>query len=46
MAGYRMMTVGGHIEVYTAEGEFVFSADTVKEAMEDLRAEFSEPIAA
>lgn len=46
MAGYRMLTVGGHIEVYTPEGEFAFSADTVKEAMEELREEFGAPTAA
>lgn len=39
MAGYRFLTVGGHIEVYSPEGEFAFSADTVKEAMEELREE-------
>ena len=46
MAGYRMLTVGGHIEGYTPEGEFAFSADTVKEAMEELREEFGAPTAA
>lgn len=35
-----MLTVGGHIEVYTAEGEFAFSADTMKEAVEELREEY------
>ncbi len=39
MAGYQMITIGGHVEVYTPEGEFSFSADTIKEAMEELREE-------
>ena len=41
MAGYRLIAVGGHIEVYSPEGEFAFSADTVKEAMEELREELA-----
>ena len=28
--------VYGHIEVYTREGEFLFSADTEREAREEL----------
>ena len=43
---YTLRSVGGHIEVYTPEGEFAFSADTVKEAMEELREEFGAPTAA
>ena len=28
--------VYGHVEVYTREGEFLFSADTEQEALDDL----------
>lgn len=28
--------VGGHVEVYTLSGKFLFSADTTREAMEEL----------
>lgn len=30
--------VGGHVEVYSAAGEFLFSADTVQEAWRELEA--------
>lgn len=30
--------VGGHIEVYSEGGEFLFSADTMQEAWEELSA--------
>lgn len=30
--------VGGHIEVYSEQGEFLFSADTMQEAWEELSA--------
>ena len=30
--------VGGHVEVYSAAGEFLFSADTVAEAWRELDA--------
>ena len=30
--------VGGHIEVFTENGEFLFSADTMQEAWEELSA--------
>ena len=30
--------VGGHIEVYSDYGEFLFSADTMQEAWEELSA--------
>lgn len=30
--------VGGHVEVYSAAGEFLFSADTVAEAWKELAA--------
>lgn len=34
---YTIKSVGGHVEVFDYRGEFVFSADTRQEAMEDLR---------
>lgn len=34
---YKMKNVGGHIEVYDNEGNFLFSADTEAEAMTELR---------
>lgn len=46
MAEYRVKTVSGHVEVYAPNGEFVFSADTVKEAMEELREEILQTSAA
>lgn len=33
--------VAGHIEVYSATGEFLFSADTMQEAWEDYQDEMS-----
>ncbi len=30
--------VGGHIEVFSESGEFLFSADTMQEAWEELSA--------
>lgn len=33
---YQMKTVNGHIEVLDAQGDFLFSADTVQEAWNDL----------
>lgn len=30
--------VGGHIEVYSEDGEFLFSADTMQEAWQELSA--------
>lgn len=36
MVDYEMRYVGGHIEVYTRGGSFVLSADTMREAMEEL----------
>ena len=33
--------VAGHIEVYSATGEFLFSADTMQEAWEDYQDEVS-----
>ena len=34
---YRMRYVRGHVEVYTAGGKFLFSADTRQEAVEELQ---------
>ena len=34
---YEIKFVRGHVEVYDREGNFVFSADTEREAEEDLR---------
>ena len=36
MSEYEIRSVGGHVEVYDHRGEFVFSADTRQEAMEEL----------
>lgn len=36
MLEIEMRYVGGHVEVYTRTGAFLFSADTVREAMEEL----------
>lgn len=36
--GYQVKNVGGHVEVYTSAGKFLFSADTMHEAMEELKA--------
>lgn len=33
---YMIKYVDGHVEVYTAEGAFLFSADTRREAMQEL----------
>ena len=33
---HEIRSVGGHVEVYTRGGVFLFSADTVREAMEEL----------
>lgn len=33
---YVIRNVGGHVEVYTQGGSFLFSADTAREAMEEL----------
>ena len=32
MSEYEIRSVGGHVEVYTRGGVFLFSADTVREA--------------
>lgn len=36
MSEYELRYVGGHVEVYTRSGQFVFSADTAREAMAEL----------
>ena len=36
MREYEIRSVGGPVEVYTRGGVFLFSADTVREAMEEL----------
>ena len=36
MSEYEIRSVGGHVEAYTRGGVFLFSADTVREAMEEL----------
>lgn len=33
---YIIRSVGSHVEVYTQSGSFLFSADTTREAMEEL----------
>ena len=33
--------VGGHIEVFAENGEFLFSADTMQEAWEELSAKYA-----
>ncbi len=34
---YTVKEVAGHVEVYAKSGEFLFSADTVREAMAEMR---------
>lgn len=34
----QFRSVGGHIEVYSEDGEFLFSADTMQEAWQELSA--------
>ena len=36
MMNFEMRYVGSHVEVYSGSGVFLFSADTVREAMEEL----------
>ncbi len=36
MKDFEMRYVGSHVEVYTGSGVFLFLADTVREAMEEL----------
>ena len=35
MKDFELRYVGSHVEVYTGSGVFLFSADTVREAMEE-----------
>ena len=36
MKDFELRYVGGHVEVYSGSGAFLFSADTLREAMEEL----------
>ena len=36
MMDYELRYVGGHVEVYSRAGSFLFSADTAREAMEEM----------
>ena len=36
MSEWEIRYVGGEVEVYSTSGAFLFSADTVREAMEEL----------
>lgn len=36
MKEFELRYVGSHVEVYSESGTFLFSADTVREAMEEL----------
>ena len=38
MAMYQIRNVKGHIQVYDRKGNFLFSADSEREAREELRA--------
>ena len=38
MKDVELRYVGGHVEVYTEAGAFLVSADTLREAMEELDA--------
>ena len=44
MAMYSMQYVRGHIQVYDNKGNFLFSADSEREAREELR-EYAESAA-
>lgn len=37
MVMYSMRYVGGHVQVYDLKGRFLFSADTEREAREELK---------
>ena len=37
MSEVEIRYVGGHVEVYSRSGAFLFSADSVREAMEELQ---------
>ena len=36
MTEYDLRYIGGHVEVYTRAGGFLFSADSLREAMQEL----------
>ncbi|MDD5864845.1 MAG: hypothetical protein PUD80_09490 [Firmicutes bacterium] len=36
MTMFQMRNVGGHVQVYDRSGKFLFSADTEREAREEL----------
>lgn len=36
MMDYEIRYIGSHVEVYSQSGMFLFSADTAREAMEEL----------
>ncbi len=36
MTMYQMRYVGGHVQVYDISGKFLFSADTEREAREEM----------
>lgn len=36
MAMFQMRYVGGHVQVYDKSGKFLFSADTEREAREEM----------
>ena len=38
MKDIELRYVGGHVEVYTGAGAFLFTADTQREAMDELDA--------
>ena len=38
---YTIRQVRDHVEVYTREGSFLFSADNAQEAREELREEYA-----
>ena len=38
LASYEILPVRGHYEVYDADGNFLFSADTRSEALQELEA--------
>ena len=42
MSEFEIRYVGGHVEVYSRGGAFLFSADTVREAMEELGPDYDE----
>ena len=37
MSDIEIRYVGGHVEVYSRSGAFLFSTDNVREAMEELQ---------